>query len=85
MLNDKRMRLIKSDNGINFYLFTPSAFQLYYKLKSRKQKAESRQEPSHRYTVSHQLHMLWYALHDGGYRILYLEKDLEILSYIIFL
>ena len=80
MLNDKRMRLIKSDNEINYYLFTPSVFSLYYK----DSKQVRREEPSHRYTVSHQLHMLWYALHGGGYRILYLEKDHEILSYVIF-
>lgn len=81
MINDKRMKFIKSEGGINYYLFKPSVFSLYYDDKNFKHK----DEPSHRYSMSHKLHMLWYILTiRGRYNILYLEKDGEILSYIAF-
>lgn len=80
MILDKRMKLIKSENGINYYLFKPYIFSLYYN-DNKKHKVE----PSHRYSLTHKMHMLWYILAvRGGYSILYLEKDGEILSYIIF-
>ena len=79
MIKDKKMKFVKSDNDINYYLFTPSLFSLYYKEPFGKHK----EEPVHRYTLSHKLHMFWYIL-NGGYKILYAERNNEILSYIIF-
>lgn len=81
MINDKKMKLVKSENGINWYLFKPSFFSLYYNDKSFKHK----EEPPHRFSLSHKLHMIWYMMAiQGGYSILYLEQNGEILSYIVF-
>lgn len=81
MIENKRMKFIKNENGINCYLFTPSLFSLYFNDKKRHSA-----EPSHRFSMLHILHMLWYIVTvRGGYRILYLEKSGEILSYIIFI
>ena len=81
MIDDKRMNFIKNENGINYYLFRPSFFSLYY----NDRKFKHNDEPSHRFSLSHRLHMMWYTMTiQGGYSILYLEKDGEILSYIIF-
>lgn len=78
MINDKKMKFIKSENNVNFYLFKPSIFKLYYDDNI------SLEVPAHRNTFSHKIHMFSYILFGGGYRILYLEKDGEILSYIAF-
>ena len=81
MINDKKMKLVKSENGINWYLFKPSFFSLYYNDKSFKHK----EAPPHRFSLSHKLHMIWYMMAiQGGYSILYLEQNGEILSYIVF-
>lgn len=81
MIDSKRMKLVKSLNGINYYLFKPSLFSLYYNDKDYKHK----DEPSHRFSLSHRLHMMWYIVAiRGGYSILYLEQNGEIISYIIF-
>ena len=82
MINDKRMKLVKRENGINYYLFKPSLFSLYYDDKDFKHE----KEPPHRFTLSHKLHMMWYIMAiREGYSILYLEKNGEIISYIIFI
>lgn len=78
MIMNKRMKFIKNENGINYYLFTPSAISLYFNDKKKKHQSE----PSHRYSITHKYHMFLYLM--GGYRILYTEKDEEILSYIIY-
>lgn len=81
MIDDKRMKLVKSENEINYYLFKPSLFSLYYDDKDFKHK----EEPPHRFSLSHKLHMMWYIMSiRGGYSILYLEQNGEIISYIIF-
>ena len=81
MITDKKMKLVKSEDGINYYLFKPSLFSLYYNDKNFKHK----EEPPHRFSLSHKLHMMWYMMATrGGYSILYLEKNGEILSYIVF-
>lgn len=81
MIADKRLRLVKNENGINYYLFKPSLFSLCYNDKDFKHK----DEPLHRFSLSHRLHMIYYIMAiRGGYSILYLEQDGEILSYIIF-
>lgn len=79
-MNDKKMEFVKSENGINYYLFKPSLFSLYYNDKSFKHNME----PPHRFSILHILHMMLYCGIFGGYRILYLEKNDEIISYIIF-
>ena len=80
MIDDKRMKLVKSENGMNYYLFKPSLFSLYYDDKTK-----HKEEPPHRFSLSHKLHMMWYLTTiRGGYSILYLEQNGEILSYIIF-
>lgn len=82
MIDNKKLTLIKSKNGFNYYLFKPSLFSLYYNDKNFKHK----NEPAHRFSMSHKLHMIWYILAvRGGYSILYLEQNGEILSYIIFI
>jgi hypothetical protein len=58
MINDKKMKLVKSENGINWYLFKLSFFLLYYNDKSFKHK----EEPPHRFSLSHKLHMMWYMM-----------------------
>ena len=81
MINDRKLKLIKNENGINYYLFKPSLFSLYYNDKNFRHK----EEPPHRFSLSHKLHMMWYMMAiPGGYSILYLEQNGEILSYIIF-
>lgn len=81
MIKDKKLKLVKSENGINYHLFKPSLFSLYYNDKNFKHK----EEPPHRFSLSHKLHMMWYMIAiRGGYSILYLEQHGEILSYIVF-
>lgn len=81
MIKNKKLKLVKSENGINYYLFKPSLFSLYYNDKNFGHK----EEPPHRFSLSHKLHMIWYMMAiRGGYSILYLEQNGEILSYIIF-
>lgn len=45
MIDNKRMKFVKSENGINYYLFRPSLFSLYYDDKYFKHK----EEPPHRF------------------------------------
>ena len=81
MIYKKRLKLIKTENGINYYLFKPSLLSLYYNAGNSKHRVE----PRHRYSLLHKLHMLWYVMAiPGGYSILYLERDGEVLSYIVF-
>ena len=81
MIDDKKMKLVKSEGDINYYLFKPSLFSLYFNDKNSKHQ----EEPAHRYSLSHKLHMMWYIIAiRGGYNILYIERNGEILAYIIF-
>lgn len=82
MIVDKRMKFIKSENDINYYLFKPSILSLYYN-----EKIKHKEYLVHLHTLSHKLHMLLYIVTNirwGGYRVLYLENKGEILSYIAF-
>ena len=47
MIDDKRLKFIKNENGINYYLFKPSLLSLYYNDKNFKHK----DEPAHRFSV----------------------------------
>lgn len=42
MITDKKMKLVKSEDGINYYLFKPSLFSLYYNDKNFKHKKNRR-------------------------------------------
>ncbi|MGN0818801.1 MAG: GNAT family N-acetyltransferase [Christensenellaceae bacterium] len=77
MINHKRMKLIFSDDEFEYYLFNPRVWQLYYPEKP------GREEPSHRYRLTHKLHMIHYIL-NGGYNLLYVVKNDEVVSYIAF-
>ena len=75
MIKDRRMQLLASEDGIDYYLFTPSLFRLYF--ENRPDDAE------HRHTITHLLHMYAYLI-GGGYNILYLSQNDEVISYIVF-
>lgn len=77
MIEDKRLKYIISEDGYDFYLFTPSVSCLYYPEQIK------REEPPHRYASAHKAKMLRYILM-GGYNILYAAKNDVIASYIIF-
>lgn len=62
MINHPRMQLIKKEEDINYYLFSPSVFSLYYDDCAKKHQLE----PVHRYTLTHKLHMLQYIYRGGG-------------------
>lgn len=73
----KSIKFLDSKNGIDFFLFKPSLFKLYYP------EEKGREEPVHRYTFTHRMHMLKY-LFFGGYQIIYLFKNSKVVSYIVF-
>lgn len=78
MIDSKRMKLVKSLNGINYYLFKPSLFSLYYNDKDYKHK----DEPSHRFSLSHRLHMMWYIVAIRGGTPFFILNRMERLSHI---
>lgn len=59
MIEDKRMSLLSSEDGIDYYLFKPSLFRLYY--DNRKD------DVAHRHSITHRMHMIAY-LFGGGTR-----------------
>ena len=61
---------------MSFYLFNPDFFHLYDKEK------KGRCEPVHRYTLKHILHQYAYLL--WGDKILYCERNNEIVAYVIY-
>ena len=75
MINDKQMRYIKSEDGYDYYIFTPTLTRQYY----------NREEPwtEHRKSITHKLHMLLYKMR-GGYNILYMMKNSEIAAYVVY-
>ena len=70
-------KLVFREEELSFYLFNPDFFHLYDKEK------KGRCEPVHRYTLKHILHQYVYLLW-GGYKILYCEKNNEIVAYVIY-
>ena len=75
MIKDRKMRLLSSEDGMDYYLFSPSLFRLYFENR--------RDDAVHRHSVTHLLHMVVYLLR-GGYNILYLSKNDEIISYFVY-
>lgn len=74
MINDRRMKFVKSENGINYYLFKPSLFSLYYDDK----KFKHQEEPPHRFSLSHKLHMMWYIMAiRGGDTLFFILNGME--------
>jgi len=75
MINDKRMKYITSEDGYDYYVFTPTLFRQYY----------NKVEPwtAHRSIFSHKLHMLLYHIR-GGYNILYMLEKGDVIAYIIY-
>lgn len=53
MIHDKRMKLIKSENEINYYLFRPPVFSCYYNCETSKHTVV----PFYRHTLTRKLHM----------------------------
>lgn len=77
MIANKQMEYIKSEDGLEYYIFTPTIWKLYY------DDHKSQEGPAHRKSISHKLHMLLYILR-GGYKILYMTKNSDVVSYIIY-
>lgn len=75
MINDKRMKYIKSEDGMDYYIFSPSLIRQYYN--------NSEEWTKHRKSLTHKLHMMLYHLR-GGYQILYMMDGMKIASYIVF-
>lgn len=75
MIHDKQMKYIKSENGLDYYIFTPTFFRQYYN------KVEV--WTAHRGSITHKLHMLLYYIR-GGYHILYLMDGGNIAAYLVY-
>ena len=69
------MTFLKNEDGIDYYIFKPSFFRLYYEKTSN--------DAPHRRSFTHKLHMLFYLLM-GGYKVLYLALNDKIVSYLVF-
>ena len=69
------MKYIKSVDGKDYYLFTPSLTRQYFNKEEEWTK--------HRKLLSHKLHMLLYYIR-GGYSILYMMDGEEIAAYLVF-
>lgn len=70
-------KIINKDKKFSYYLFKPDLFHLYAT------EEKGREEPVHRYSLSHLIHMMIYLL-CGGYEILYMKKDNHVVSYCIY-
>lgn len=71
------MKHVGCQDGMDFYLYRPGIFRMYYD--------DGKQEewPSHQNALSHKLHLLIYLLF-GGYRILYMCRGKDVISYVVF-
>lgn len=65
MIKDKQMKYMGSSNGLDYYLFTPSLFRLYYEKRD--------DDAVHTKTLSHKVHMCLYLIRGGLQRPLCLE------------
>ena len=75
MKDKKYIKRIEKRGDYEFYIFKPSPFRLYFHTR--------KDDAGHRKSFFHYFHMLFLLL-SGGYRILYLIKDDEILSYVAY-
>ena len=75
MIDDKQMKFIKSENGLDFYIFTPTLFRQYFN--------KNENWTVHRKSIMHKLHMFLYYIR-GGYRILYMIDGDKIAAYVIY-
>ena len=77
MISDKRMKLVSSRDGMDYYMYKPSLLHMYY------DDSKQAQWPSHQNALSHKLHLLIYLLF-GEYRILYMLRGDDVVSYVVF-
>lgn len=75
MISDKQMRYVKSEDGYDYYVFTPTLVRQYYN--------KNEDWTGHRKSIMHKLHMMLYHIR-GGYKILYMMDGENIVSYVIF-
>lgn len=75
MINDKRLKYVKSEDGMDYYIFTPTLFRQYFN--------KSENWTVHRSSFTHKLHMFLYYIR-GGYNILYMFDGENIAAYIIY-
>ena len=75
MIVDARMKLLKEDGEFKYYVFKPTFSRLYFH--------GSENDASHRKSFLHRLHMRLYFIM-GGYKVLYLEKDDQIVGYLVY-
>lgn len=76
MIANNRMRFVKTKNDINYYVFKPSLFSLYY---NDGQVHSS--EPSHLKSLSHKLHMMMYIFGGGVQNTLCRKKRKNFILY----
>ena len=72
-----RKELVWQEGELSFYLFKPDICHLYDKEKP------GRDEPVHRYTLTHIIHQYVYLI-GGGYRIFYCVKNDDVVSYVVY-
>ena len=77
VIEDKNCKLVSSNYGHSYYLYTPSFFHLYWKYDT------NTIGPEFRNTLSHKIHQMIYLIF-GGYYILYAVDDDKVLGYLIF-
>lgn len=75
MINDKRMKFIKTYDGFDLFLYSPSLFRHYYN--------KNEDWTPHRRSITHHIHMMLYHIR-GGYQILYMMDGDNIAAYIVF-
>ena len=75
MIDDKQMKFIKSEDGYDYYIFTPTLTRQYFN--------KNEEWTEHRKSITHKLHMLLYHIR-GGYNILYMLDGEKIAAYVIY-
>lgn len=75
MIKDKRMKYLSSEDGFDYYVFSPTLFRQYYN--------KTEEWTAHRTFLTHKIHMLLFFLL-GGYKILYMMDKENIASYLVY-
>ena len=57
MITDKRMKFVKSEDGMDYYIFSPSLTRQYYN--------KTEEWTEHRKSLTHKIHMILYHLRGG--------------------
>lgn len=74
-MRDNRMKFVKSENGLDYYIFTPTLFRQYFN--------KSEEWTPHRKSIAHKIHMFLYYMR-GGYKILYMLDGDNIVAYLVY-